>query len=136
VSVISIVEFYSWLGVNPYVYIGIFVASGLVFLVIAVTVQSFFTKRLYDRMDGTGTKDVISLKATITEIGVPKRREASVVFTDEGGLNYIFGLPRIQATFLSEGEEGELKFKGSKFISFLPLEEEDATEENEGEDSI
>ena len=80
-------------------------------------------------MEGGSSSDTVSLRAAITEIGAPGRREASVTFTDEEGIKYIFSLSRIQAAFLSEGEEGELKFRGSKFISFLPPEEEEKKEE-------
>ncbi|MCL2565858.1 MAG: DUF2500 domain-containing protein [Defluviitaleaceae bacterium] len=127
----SVFEFYSWLGVNPYVYIGIFAAVAVVFLIIALIISSFFSKRLYESMEGNSSFDILSVKAAITEIGIPKRREVSIVFTDEEGTKHIFSLPRIQGAFLQEGAEGMLKFKGSKFISFLPPEEEASSEDSE-----
>ena len=126
-SFINIIEFYTRLGVNPYAYIAIFAAVFVVFMFIAAMSQIFFSRKLYDRMERDDSSDEVIVRVKVTEIGSLKAREVSVTFTDKDDVKYILPVSNTEAAFLSAGEEGELRFKGGKYLSFGPVSDEDAS---------
>lgn len=115
---INIIEFYTRFGANPYVYIAIFAAVAVVFLFIGAAIQIFFSRRLYDRMERDDAAEDVLVQVAITGIGSLKTRKVSVTFTDRDDVKYIFSVSNTEATFLSLGEEGVLKFRGTKYIGF------------------
>ena len=127
-STINVIEFYSRLGVNPYMYIAIFVALIVVLLLVLGIFQSFFFRSVYTRA-GSFDKDASAIFATLTEIDIQKKQRAKAVFIDEEGEIYIFALSKLEAAFLTAGDSGMLRFKGDKFVAFEPGIEEIINEE-------
>ena len=124
-SAISIIEFYTRLGVNPYVYIAILAGVAAVFLIIAATAQIFFSKRLYKKMESDSGEEIAWVKVVVSEIGSLRERKVSVTFADEEDKEYVFNLTNTEATFLSKGEAGVLKYRGVKYLGFGPVNDEE-----------
>lgn len=120
---INVIEFYSRLGVNPNVYIAFLAAIVVVVFLILAVFQSLFLKNVYMRM-GYFDKDASEIYSTLTELDMPKKKQAKAIFTDAGGQIYTFSLSKLDAAFLTMGDTGMLRFKGDKFIGFKPVDEE------------
>lgn len=121
-SVISVIEFYSWLGVNPYIYMAIFAGVVIVVFLVVAMIQVMFSKNVYSKM-GSFDESGKSVRATLRAMDVSKGKKSTAVFTSIDGEEYVLIISKIDAAFLVIGEEGELRFKGDKFLSFKLIDE-------------
>jgi len=122
VSEINVIEFYSRLGANPYLYMGFIAAAVVVIFLIGVMICGITSKSAFARMSSLG-KDSTSVYATIVSIDISKGERAKAVFKCENGEEYTLIISKINAAFLTLHDEGELIFKGDRFISFKQADE-------------
>ena len=120
----NVYEFYSRLGVNPYVYIAVFAAVGIGIFLFGVMINFMISKSIYRRKTHTSKESEVSVRATITQIDLTGRRKGTVTFADTDDEKHIFVVSKTDAIFLSVGEEGELRFRGDKYLGFGELSED------------
>ena len=114
---ISVFEFYSHFGANPYVYMGAFTAITIVTILFVGMVLVMISRNVFSKI-AHPKDDITTLSASITSIDIGKRGRSRAIFTDDDGEEYTLSISKWKAAFLSIGEHGELRFKGDKFIRF------------------
>lgn len=119
---ISVFEFYSHYGANPYVYMGAFTAITVVTCLFLGVILVMISRSMISKMDSFNS-ETITLSASVTSVDIEKRGQSRAIFTGDDGEEYTFNISKWKAAFLSIGEHGELRFKGDKFIRFKTADE-------------
>lgn len=134
IDVNDIIEFYSRYEVNSYTYITMYVAVIIAVLIAVCAIQIVLARLIYTgrKPSNETSKAVQFLNVKIASIDMTMRKP-SVEFTDEDGELHTFTMSRIDATFLKVGEEGRVKFRGSKYLGFLPPSEDEPEDTEEAE---
>jgi len=122
VNDISVIEFYSRLGVNPYMYMGAIAAGVVVVFLAGAIVYGMISKSAFAKINSFD-KDAVSIRAKLTSVDISRGERAKAVFVDENGEEYILIISKINAAFLTLHDEGELTFKGDRFVSFKRADE-------------
>lgn len=121
-SEINVIEFYSRLGVDPYVYIAVLVAIVIVIFLIMALFHAIFFKNAFARISSLD-KGILTVHARVMSIDISKGERAKAVFKGEDGQEYRLIVSKINTAFLTIHDEGELRFQGDKFVSFKRSDE-------------
>ena len=121
-SDINVIEFYSRLGVNPYVYIGTLAAVVIVVFLIGAMIYAMLSKSAFAGMSVLG-KNTVSVHAKVVSIDIVKGEQAKAVFEGKNGEDYTLVISKINAAFLTIHDEGKLSFRGDRFVSFKRIDE-------------
>lgn len=121
-SEINVIEFYSRLGVNPYAYIAVLVAIVVVIVLIALMINSMLFKNAFGRISSLD-KDSSTVHARVIGIDISKGQRAKAIFEGSEGEEYTLNISKLDAAFLTIHDEGELRFRGDKFVSFKRVDD-------------